>query len=502
MPPLAAISNTLLGGARVRDIVVAGWGQITQPKDRTQDLLDPLGLMAAAATRAAECANLPLSGLDAILVVRPMSAHYPDAARQLADRLDIAPQLAETSRIGGNSPQSLVNRAAGLIARGELDAALVVGGEAYYRRNRDTSTADSALFQAVPRDDDDLVGTSPIEARHGITEPIHGFPLLETALWAQSGLPIDDYLANLGRRWSRFSEVAACHPHAWFREPRTAESFVAQEPTNRRIAFPYRKFLNPVVTVDMGAAVILTRARRTHPSQRPVFFRGGAYAEDRQRFIVQRDDLTRSVPLGTAVRRALGRAGLSLDEIEAIDLYSCFPSAVAIAHRTLGLRHDDPRPHTLTGGLGSFGGPGNDYSLHAIATLAEAIAAGTHDSGLITAFGWFLHKHAAGVYAAEPGSNDLSSHDMEDAVAPLVGDAPVPVVDRPTGRGTVETYTVLYDRGGAPRTGVVYGRDQQGRRFVAHVAEDHWETMMAECCVGQEVGLGYDPQTGLSRAEF
>jgi len=486
----------------VTEIVVAGWGQITQPKNRTEDILDPLGLMESAARRAAECADLSPTELDGILVVRPMSAHYPDAARQLADQLGAAPRLAETSPIGGNSPQSLVNRAAGLIARGELSTALVVGGEAYYRRDRTHPGCGSALFQGVPGDDDGLVGSAPIEARHGITDPIHGFPLLETALWALSGLPIDDYLTRLGRRWSRFSEVAARHPHAWFREPRSAESFVEEVASNRRIAFPYRKFLNPMVTVDMGAAVILTRARRARPGKQPVFFRGGAYAEDRQEFIVQRDDLTPSAPLGAAVRRALARAGLHLDEIDAIDLYSCFPSAVEIAHRTLGLRHDDPRPHTLTGGLNSFGGPGNDYSLHAIATLAEAIAEGTHDRGLITAFGWFLHKHAAGVYAAEPGTADLRSHDLEDAAAPRVGDAPNPVVDRATGRGLIETYTVLYDRDGAPRTGVVYGRDQAGRRFVAHVPEDHWEAMMSECHVGREVTLGFDRETRLNHAEL
>ena len=38
----------------------------------------------------------------------------------------------------------------------------------------------------------------------------------------------------------------------------------------------------------------------------------------------------------------------------------------------LGIDGDDPRGLTLTGGLPYFGGPGNSYSLHAIAeTVAE-----------------------------------------------------------------------------------------------------------------------------------
>lgn len=487
-----------------RDIVVAGWGQITQRKEQAQDLLDPLGLMECAARDACEGADVQLPALDAILVVRPMSAHYPDVAADLADRLGATPGLAEVSRIGGNSPQTLVNRAAGMIARREADSVLVVGAETYYRRDHAAPARDTVLFQGVPEgyDSDDLIGTTDLEARHGIVAPIHGFPLLETAQWARSGLSIDDHLQELGASWARFSEVASRHPNAWIRRARSAEEFITQSPVNRQIAFPYRKYLNSLVAVDMGAAVLLTAHPAARPGRRPVYFRGGAYAEDRQRFIVQREDLTFSAPLKAAATRALDRAGLGLDELDAFDLYSCFPCAVSIARNSLGLAPEDPRPPTLTGGLGSFGGPGNNYSLHAIATMAAAIAGGSLDRGLVTAFGWFLHKHAAGVYASDPGPADHAEHDLADAEDPQVGDAPLESVELARGRGVIETYTVIHERDGAPRYGVVYGRVADGRRFVARASEEDSEPMTVTCHVGAVVELEHDPVTRLNHARL
>ena len=66
---------------------------------------------------------------------------------------------------------------------------------------------------------------------------------------------------------------------------------------------------------------------------------------------------------------ALDAAGIAADDLGLIDLYSCFPIAVEVAAKGLGIELDDPRGLTITGGLPFFGGPGNNYSLHAIATL-------------------------------------------------------------------------------------------------------------------------------------
>ena len=164
------------------------------------------------------------------------------------------------------------------------------------------------------------------------------------------------------------------------------------------VAFPYPKLMNPFVTVDLGAAIILMSEEKSRQfrqnrkfsqkENRPVYFIGGGHAKDRQRFLIEKSSFTSSPPLKAAVDKALQRATLTLDEIEAFDLYSCFPCAVGMALKMLELKQNDPRPFTVTGGLGFFGGPGNNYSLHAVATMVEMIAEGRINNGLVTALGW------------------------------------------------------------------------------------------------------------------
>jgi len=495
-----------------RHVVLAGWGQVTQfGPAGGDDLLDPIGLMAAASQRTFEMTGSfdAARHLDGLMTVKVMSTYYPSAHRLLAERLGLSPRFSVTSSIGGNSPQTSINRAAGMIARGELDSVLVAGAEAYRSINREKPDGANRLFQGFPPDyaEDDIVGVTDLEARHGMSLPIHGFPLYETALWAESGLGLADYLKRVGTMWARFSRVAAGHPDAWNRIFLDAEAIVSPTAENRYIAFPYTKRMNPMVNVDQGAAVLLmaeeTADRYSRKGKQAVFFAGGGYAEDRQRFLVQKSGFTTSLSLKTAGDRALARSNLAIDDIRCFDLYSCFPASVAIARNMLGLSEDDPRPLTLTGGLGFFGGPGNNYSLHAVATLADAIANGRTENGMITGLGWFMHKHAAGIYSAEPGDTELASHDLEDMRNPAVGDPPVASVDAAAGRGKLETYTVVFTRDGMPGHAILYGRTEGGRRFVAcsRPGDDDMITALTTACrVGWIVRLSHDAGRGLNLA--
>ncbi len=493
-------------------VVITGWGQVTQPKEQAENLCDPLGLMAAAALKTGEVAGIrnALRNLDGIMVVRPLSAHYPSAAAQLAEKIGASPRFTAVSKIGGNSPQLMVNQAAGMIARGELDTILIAGAEAYYPRGDKQTASGNALFKGLPKDynGDDTIGSTALEQRHGIAQPLHGFPLFETALWAKSGLSREAYLKKIGELWAGFSAVAARHPNAWTQAQRSVAEISTPTSANRFISLPYTKYMNPLVTVDQGAAIILTTgekaARCARPGKRPVYFRGGGYAEDRQRFLIEKNDFVSSPPLKAAVDKALQRASLASNAVKCFDLYSCFPCAVSIAKRMLALTDDDPRPLTLTGGLGFFGGPGNNYSLHAIATLAKAIASGETENGLITALGWFLHKHAAGVYSAEPAETDLSTHDLTDREDFLAGEKPVKIIDRASGTGHIETYTVKFSRKGQPETAVIYGRTAAGLRFIAQTPPDTsvLNQLITENQVGRTVRLLYDERRMLNIADI
>ncbi|MCG8637462.1 MAG: hypothetical protein MI863_26785 [Desulfobacterales bacterium] len=494
------------------DVVVAGWGQVTQSKTLNTPPEDPMGLMVQASRSAANILKDPahLAEADGILVVKSLSAHYENPAEELAGRIHATPGFLFESRIGGNSPQTLINRAAGMIARKELNMALVVGAEAYVPRTDSAEKLDSALLQGIPEDytGDDVSGVTPLEARYGIEHPMQGFPLFETALWAASGKKISPYLEHVADFWSKFSLVARNHPHAWCRQPKTPEEILTPSQRNRPIAFPYTKFMNAFITVDQGAAVILMSAdyARSHgPAKgKPVYFCGGGYSEDRQPYMIQKTDFTSSPPLKAAVDKALDRSGIPLSDIDSFDIYSCFPCAVSIAKKMMGLRDDDPRAMTLTGGLGFFGGPGNNYNLHAIATLCERISSGKATTGLTTALGWFMQKHAAGIYSALPPKNNLNVMDIEDRNDYLAGPEPIETDPNPSGTGTIETYTIIYNRDQTPAYAVIYGRTGKNLRFIARTPENReiFQTLAEKNMVGKMVTIENDPKTNLTIARF
>ena len=479
-------------------IMITGWGQVTQPKQATPPYMEPIDMMERAARDAAAQAGIgALNGIDTVLVVRPQSRVPHQPGEELARRLGIQPRRIEMSGIGGQVPQQYVNRAAGLLARGEADTVLLVGAETYYPRSKDAVRGEQALIQGIPDDygEEDAVGSNALEMRHGLSLPIHGFPLFEVALWAQSGLSRAQWLAKVGGMWAGFSEVAARHPNAWTRTPLRASAITTPSADNRPICFPYTKRMVSLVMADIGAAIILTTAERAAQTRggagTPVYFLGGGFAKDKQRLMVHKEQYTRNPALEQAADKAQTRAGLRASEVECFDLYSCFPCAVTVARNTLGLVDGDTRPLTLTGGLGFFGGPGSNYALHGVATMAETLAAGRYRSGMTTALGWFMHKYAVGLYGVTPNGADLRGCDLEDQAKPEAGAGAVAITEQASGEGSIETYTVIYDREQQPARALVYGRSTDGLRFVANTdgSAASFAALSGENQVGRKVRL-------------
>ena len=115
-----------------------------------------------------------------------------------------------------------------------------------------------------------------------------------------------------------------------------------------------------------------------------------------------------------AGRRALELCSLTPADVDHVDVYSCFPSAVQIGAREIGL--DLNRPLTVTGGLTFAGGPLNNYVMHSIARMAELLRENSNAKGLITANGGYLTKHAFGVYSATPPSTPFQHQDVQAEV--------------------------------------------------------------------------------------
>lgn len=255
------------------------------------------------------------------------------------------------------------------------------------------------------------------------------------------------------------------------------------------ICHPYTKVMNAIIAVDQAAAVLLTTAGRARelgvPRERWIYLRGAASAHDTW-FLGEREALHRSPALAVAAREALAQAGFGLDEIALFDLYSCFPSAVQVACDAIGLAIDDPRGVTVTGGMSLFGGPGNNYSLHAIATLVERLRAAGEGVGLVSANGGYLTKHAVGVYATAPGPRPWQPLDNVPLQAEVDRHRGPPLADVGNGTFTIEACTVKF-RGDEPDGAILVGRLASGARGVAVSAEmSVMSRILTEDCVGAE----------------
>ncbi|MGD9796824.1 MAG: hypothetical protein AB7V15_01785, partial [Acidimicrobiia bacterium] len=242
-------------------------------------------------------------------------------------------------------------------------------------------------------------------------------------------------------------------------------------------------------SVDQAAALLLCAAETADalgvPRDRRVFLHGAGEGNDVQ-FLSERHDLASSPAIARAGRAALDLAGIGIDDVAHVDLYSCFPSAVEVAAEALGLSLD--RDLTVTGGLTFAGGPWNAYVVHSLATMATVLREDPDAYGLVSANGGFLTKHAVGVWSARPPEHGTRWASVQDAL-----DASAPrrlAVPHHEGTATVETYTVLHDRAGDPERAWVFALTAEGHRTLA-VSDrgDLMATLEAEDVLGQRVDV-------------
>ena len=435
-----------------RTPVLVGYGQVNQHE--SDPTVEPVDLMERAARAAAD--PKVLEAVDSVRIVNLLSCHYRNPGVLLAQRIRASGAEGRYTSIGGNVPQSLVNQACLDIQRGSVDTVLIAGAETW--RTRTKLRAAGARLEFTNQDDsvpvpqgadDDFQLAGPVELRIHLDRPSYVYPLFEQALRITAGETPDEHRRRIGELWAGFSAVAQANPHAWNREPVTAEEISQPSSSNRMISWPYTKLMNSNNMVDQGAALILTSAEKAAslgvPSDRWVFPYAGTDAHDTY-LIAERAELDRSPAIRIAGGRALDLAGKGIDEIDFVDVYSCFPSAVQVAARELGLPLDGRRALTVTGGLTFAGGPWNNYVTHSIATMAERLVASPGTVGLVTANGGYLTKHSFGVYGTEPPKAEFRWEDTQSAVDAEPSRTAEDVWE---GTGTVESWTTPVSREGA-----------------------------------------------------
>jgi acetyl-CoA C-acetyltransferase len=462
--------------------VVVGAGQVTNRDTDPASAPGPFDLMERAARCAADSSGaVNLDELTHLWMVHSLSVRHPDPAGHLAGVLKASAAETRCSGMGGSIPQWLVDRACELVVSGERPRVLVVGAEALATRRRAKRAGVALDWPSAPGWPDTWppiepdLGVHPTERAHGLDQATAMYALVETALGHRSGSEPREHLRTTAELMARFNEVAAANPYSWFGQRRDADELARVSDDNRMIYFPYPKYLNAVMDVDMAAAVVLTDAATAREAglgpEDVVYVTGWADAHDVW-YLSERPAVERSEALSACGRHALEQAGLGLDQISAFDLYSCFPSSVEVARDCLGIDRTDPRPLTLTGGLPYHGGPGSNYVSHAIANGFDWLRSGRGDHVLVHGNGYYLTKHAVGVYSRSAPRELRPAASAEAIQAEADGaSTPVQVDGQVVGRGTVVAYTAPYTREGVAKSAIVLVQ-LAGSRTVARADDE------------------------------
>jgi acetyl-CoA C-acetyltransferase len=314
------------------------------------------------------------------------------------------------------------------------------------------------------------------EVDAGLWDPVAQYACIETALAAAEGLDAAHLLDGVASLWARFAAVARRNPDAAFPIDADEAFLRGPGPDNRLLAWPYAKWHSTQWSVDQGAALILCAAGTARelgvPPQRWVL---PAVLVDSSASVSlsRRAELHRWPAMGVLGAAAEDHLGRPLSEVDHVELYSCFPAAVRVQQRELGL--DPDRTPTVTGGMAFAGGPFNHFTYQATAAMARRLRDRPGELGLVTTVSGLLTKPGLAVWSTPGGSAPtLLAADLapEATRRTAVRD----VTGHHEGPGTVVAHTVLAQRGSPARAFLICDLPD-GRRWVG-TSED--ERLLSE----------------------
>ncbi len=436
---------------------------------------EPVEFMVRAAEGAlADCGGDIRSQVQSVRVIKGIW-RYSDPGALVAKRLGLGEVHTGLTRIGGNGVYDLTNETATEIQQGQLGAALICSAEVLrtVRAKKAAGHEVLRLDEAADAEPATVYGkdrsiTSPVEEAAGLTTAVNFYAAAETALRHRLGEPAQEHLSRIATLWAGASAVARNNPSAWIQASQDPEALASIHAKNRMVAAPYPKMLTANINVDQAAAVVMCSVEVAEAAgisrDRWVFPWSGSGASDHWS-LFERYRFDGSPAMRLSGQTALGLAGVGADEVDLLDLYSCFPVAVQLAQEELGI--DPGRPFTITGGLTFAGGPLNSYCLHALARSIELLRESSGTTALLTGNGGYFTKHSAMVLGSDPSEAPFRAESPQAEVDALPS-RPMPGT---ASEGQIEAYTVTYNREGPDRA-IVAVLDSDGARHLTNSRDE------------------------------
>lgn len=458
---------------------------------------EPLDLMARCVEAALADSGAPDALRQRIESVRVVWGIWPyhDPGRLVAERIGVPDARTTITTSGGNQLYDLLIDTASRIQSGDLATAVICGAESLRTRRSDRArgTTTQYLAEREGATPDEVVGNEQDmfaegENEIGLNVVSRFYAMAETALRHRLGEDLDAHRDRIATLWSRASGVAARNPNAWSGTVLRPDEIATVSESNRPVASPYAKLMTSNLNVDQGGAVVMCSVAAAEAAgiarDRWVFPWSGVGVAD-EWYATNRWAFDESPGMRVSGTRTLELAGLTHDDCELIDLYSCFPVAVQLAQRELGI--DPARDFTITGGLTFAAGPLNCYCILPLTRAVTLLRESPDQRAFLTGNGGMFTKHSALVLSGKPTSNGFMTTDAQAEVDALPS-RPSPT--GPVAAATLETYTVTFGRDMQPERAIMACLDEDGSR---HWAESTDPGTMAELlaidCCGRAVRL-------------
>ncbi|MBD2859597.1 acetyl-CoA acetyltransferase [Spongiibacter sp. KMU-158] len=461
--------------------VIVGVGEVIDRPAQISDALEPVALMAQALRNAAEDAGNTalLEDADSLDLIGLFSWSYKNPVGTLSEMLGIYPKRQVNVSMGGENPTKLIHEAALRILQGQGCTALIAGGEALSSLNKIMKTGEMPPWTAPASTEETFpfanakICLSPIAEKLGSIDPAQLYPFYEVAFQAEQNITPEQGLIDNAQLWERYADVAADNEMAWIRnKPRAAEIATITE-HNRMVSWPYPKLMMANPAVNQGAAVIVTSLEKARAlgiaEDKLIYIWGGGHAIEADDFL-HRDNYIHSSAQEAVLDKALALVGNDASRFDFMELYSCFPIVPKMARAYLGLENSAQSP-TVAGGLTFFGGPINNYMSHACSAMVQKLRAQPGSIGLLYGQGGFVNKHHSLVLSNHaPEAEFTADFSLQDEANKRLAPIPERLEENYNGPAQIETYTVIFNRDGSPKQGVVVFLSPAGKRGMAKVS--------------------------------
>lgn len=432
--------------------VLVGIGTVQQKHEDWTKAKEAIELMVDAAREAILDTKVDELGaaIDCIYVPRGLW-HYTNPARLVASAIGATNASTVMVEIGVLQ-QTAIGDACRQIADGKLETAMVVGGEAKFRDLRARIAGEEAPeTKQTDKPDKTMTPAAELyldaEVNSGLGYmPVNYYAIMESAFRSSKGWSVSDHRDRLAAMYSGFSDIATDNPHAW--KPGHVEANVIRDPSpkNPMLAFPYTKLHNTSWNVDQAAALLFCSAAKAEalgiPREQWVFPLASAEC-GHMLSLAQRKELHRVPGVKAAGEKALALTGCTMQELDLVELYSCFPVAVETFSSELGI--DLERELTITGGMPFAGGPLNNYVIQATCRMAELLRKSPGRKGIVSSVSGLLTKQGIGLWSADPGKAEFQFIDVTEEVA--AANPPMEITESHVGTAIIVGYTVIYEKG-------------------------------------------------------